>query len=113
MSVEFAERLFLAAWVAMAIHLLCTFVLRRNIEAESSLFDELFTEPLLGSLTRMPGYLRAKYFLPWVATPEDLADYTVSVWLTFWSARLAGMLFFVGLLGFLAGELYVGIRGTP
>jgi hypothetical protein len=113
MSLDIAERLFLGAWAAMAVHFLCTFVLRHKIETESPLFEDLFTEPLFGSLTRTRGYLRARYFLPWVATPEELTEYTAFVWLTFWCARLAGMLFFVGLLGFLAGEVYVGVRGFP
>ena len=109
MTVDFPETLFHAAQLGMAIHLLCTVALRFSVELESPLFEQLFTDPILGGITRKPWLLRAKYFIPWVATPEDLAEYTVWVRALFWGARLGGTLLAVGAVGFLASAVYIGV----
>jgi hypothetical protein len=103
--------LFRAAFIGMAVHFVCTVALRLNIDRDSDLFGQLFTEPILGSITRAPWYLRAKYFFPWVPSPEDLAKSTWFVRVLFWGARLGGTVLLFGLLGGLSSAVYIGVRG--
>ncbi len=101
------ETLFQAAFIGMALHIVCSLALRFSVEVDSDLFGKLFAEPLLGDIFRTPWLLRAKYFLPWIPSPEDLAEYTVFVRLLFWGARLGGTVLLLGLIGFLSSEVYI------
>jgi hypothetical protein len=111
LNADLSELLFLAAQLGMATHILCTIALRFSIEVDSPLFEELFAFPILGGITKRPWLLRAKYFIPWVATPEDLVEYTVWVQALFWGARLGGTLLALGFVGFLFSFVYIVVSG--
>ena len=95
----------------MGVNIPCTIALRFSVARESDLFRELFDRPVLGSVTRAPWMLRGKYFAPWVASPEYLAEESGWVRALFWAARLGGMFVAVGFGGFLLSMVYIGTIG--
>jgi len=90
----------------MALHIVCTIALRYSIDAETPLFEQLFGYPLLGGLTNTPWLLRGRYFLPWVASPEDLTEYWFLPRALFWGARIGAMLLAIGAISFLLSGFY-------
>ena len=103
--------LFEIAGVGMAVHIICTFILRRTLAPDSDVFEQLFTRPLAGGITGAPLQLQGRYFMPWVPAPEVLNEESTWVRLLFWGARLGGTALGLGLLGFLGSELYIGTIG--
>jgi hypothetical protein len=90
----------------MALHVVCSVALRYSIDAETPLFEQLFRYPLLGSLTSKPWLLRGRYFLPWVASPEDLTECWLLTRALFWGARLGAMILAVGAISFFLSVFY-------
>jgi len=100
------EVLFSASGFGMALHLVCTALLRTRIERESALSDEIFGAPLLGDLPSSPWLLRGKYFLPWVVGPGELKEGPALPRALFWGARLGAMLLVGGFAAFLASVFW-------
>jgi len=95
----------------MAMHVACTAALSFSIDRDTQLFDQLFTHPFLGGLIDGPWLLRAKYFIPWVVSPEDLNEYWFVPRAMFWGARLGGMLVALGFVSFFVSGFYYA--GAP
>jgi hypothetical protein len=111
MGADLPLALFKAAQIGLGGHVLCTVALRLSVETNSAVFEQLFSAPILGGITRAPWLLRAKYFFPWVPAPEDLAEYTLLTRVLFWGARLGGTVLLLGLVGFLSSAVYIGVGG--
>jgi hypothetical protein len=111
MSDDVPLTFFRIAGVGLGAYVMCNFLLRRTLASDSDVFQELFTQPIFGSITGAPGQLRAKYFLPWAPSPEFLDEESPWVRVWFWGARLGGTLLFVAIAGFLASEVYIGTIG--
>ena len=107
-SADAPQVLLQLAGVGMVANFICTAVLRRNLAADSDLAGELFAKPFSGGGAR---YLNARYFFPWVKSPEYLAEESWSLQSLFWVARLGGTVMALGLVGFLASVIYLGTVG--
>src|SRR6266550_8020153 len=95
------DSLFLAAGVGMIVHVACSGALSFMIDPDTPLFNQLFSFPLLGGLTAKPWLLRGRYFVPWIAQPDELREYWLLPRVLFLGARMGGMLIAIGFFGFL------------
>jgi hypothetical protein len=101
------------AGIGIAVHVICSVALRFNVNTDGDVFEQMFTKPFLGSLTGAPRQLRAKYFFPWVSSPEHLDEESLWVRTLFWGARLGGTAIAFGVVGFLSVMVYMGMSGQP
>jgi len=106
MSSWLPESFFFLSGAGVVLHVVCMIALRYNIDAETPLFEQLFTHPFLGGLTDTPWHLRGRYFLPWVASPEDLTEYWILPRALFWGARLGAMILAIGAISFFLSAFY-------
>ena len=107
------ETFFYIAGCSVAIHLVGS-VLLLALVRNDPLAQELFALPnsWLGPRPRWLSLqlLRAKFFLPWIPAPSGMAQQTVSVRLSFWTARFAGAVFPCAILAFLV-LAFIGSTG--
>jgi len=102
--------LFNSACWSLGAYVLFSIVLLGRLR-DDPLCEQLFAVPnaWLGprpkSLSRR--YLRAKFFLPWVQAPSDMARQSVGIRAMFWVARLAGAGFVVAILAFFVSTFLV------
>ena len=100
------ETWFFTAFAGMSIHAACSFALSFCIEEDTDLFRQLFAYPAFEPLSEKGWYLRGRYFLPWVAAPEELREYWLWPRLLFWGARSGAMLLIGGFALFLCTVTY-------
>jgi hypothetical protein len=100
------DGLFRIAAAGMALHVLCSWLLRASVDPDTALFAALFETPLLGSLERGPWLMRGRYFLPWRAAPPELRGGPLAFRSLFWGARLGAVVLIVGLLAFLVAMIW-------
>lgn len=97
--------------VMMTLHIVLSYLLRFLIRGNSKLDAILYIEPnrLLGTphVFRM---IRAKYFLLWKSTPDELLSESITAQIVFMFARLAGVLFLVLLLIFFVYSSYLAAQ---
>ncbi len=109
----FAATSFTLGIVAMVVHLLLMLALRVSLDGNGALHRQLFTDAVFRKYTASAPHLRAKYFFPWVPSPELLAGQSIRVRALFWGTRYAATLFVLGFAGFLASVVLAVIGGPP
>ena len=94
------DSLFRIAAFGMLLHVVSSSWLRSSIGSDTSLVDQLFQRPTLADSKAKQLWLRGRFFVPWIPAPAGLREHSVLTRLTFWAARLGGILIVVGILGF-------------
>ena len=97
----------LAGW-SMGLHILLSLAVYASLRG-SPLAEALFTLPNKWA-GAPPTYLalrlmRAKYFLPWVASPAGLRDQSLRVKVAVWAARATGCAFPLLILAFFGAAI--------
>jgi hypothetical protein len=94
-----------------------------NLLLSLLLFARLHEDPVSEHLFALPNawlgprprylslrLLRAKFFLPWVESPSEMAAQGVWIRAAFWLARFTGAGFVIAIFSFLVSAFLVGVR---
>jgi hypothetical protein len=95
----------------MLAHVASTIGLRVLIGSGHPAFHRLFAPPLWGDFIT-PWQMQVRYFLPWVRSPGEVYRSTPFTIFLFWTARIAGALFVLAIVGFLGTVIYVGVHNA-
>lgn len=107
-SPENMKTLFFISQLSFGVHIASSFILL-FITRQTPIAEELFAQSneYLGNVGWAPRVLKAIYFIPWRAAPNEMQLQNLSVRVLFWVSRVTGACIFISILGFFVGVFIV------
>jgi len=102
------KTLFFISQLSFGVHIASSFILL-FITRQTPIAEELFAQSneYLGNVGWAPRVLKAIYFIPWRAAPNEMQLQNLSVRVLFWVSRVTGACIFISILGFFVGVFIV------